>query len=216
MYKPNINIEFLKEKKLDHIKLFNQLSISNYYSDNTILTKEMINKALYLKLDKEIIKKIYEDIFKISKNDFLELFKHMDKKNILMNKILNNKYQNIITSNSYYINILEFPTYSSNPITNIETNYSIIKMGHIYNKNVYVNDLTKWNSNFIILIDKINYEVYDIVENLKDRFIDIRLKLKWEIPMCEKIFLFESTEDEFYYLKKEDDRNLKIDNILNL
>jgi hypothetical protein len=186
------------------------------YKDHLILSfiPNPENKILDT-IHKSVINSIVKTLFEGSKKSFLDFsdkdFQDRYKMELLLNKV---EYNNLILSPNLYTKVASLPNFKLLPIKDINNNYtSLVYMGKLNNINIIVNEDSKWNSNHVINFDCIKYDIiFDKIDNEKS--IEVKCDYKFEVDNLETIFLFESKEDNFYYLKTEFDRSIKIKDIL--
>lgn len=188
----NFNKNILMEKKFE--VSMSKFQSDNFWKDNVINMKLLIEKTLNQEFDTQLIKNILLEFNKINHIDYMDGINDKQNHNLL-NYIYNSEYENFLISDPILLGVI-YDNVNCELHKNLNLNNNINKYGTIFNKNIFYynginhNKIYFYNDNSV----NVNYE-NEIIQN--ENFV---LKSKYGIKINNSKTLHYFTEVNNKYI----------------
>lgn len=219
-------------KNLNNFERF-KVSISNNGAIGTAFNlnvDELVTNALINELNQDLVKKIFKKAFSTPKFDYLDLRPdgslmtgriYLEK---LVKMIISSGYKNVVTTGLIASELQDSQYFSNNGFqhASMSTTSTFYSSGKLSDVNVWVDPYMKFNDGRLCLFNQadINYIDIELKEIVSTASLTQRLQLEYnldfEVSDSKLIFVIEDENSEAYKQYKSLQRDIKIDNILDV
>ena len=218
-------IELKELKNLNHEVLSTSMALTGFQVENGV--DEKIKSLIIDENVQSILKKVISGIrnegdfhfidFRGNYNQKLTSFDNeidQSKKIVFNLQNITNKNTSLITNGRLASQLQD--NNSFNTINNVSYTGSLpYKIGKLIGMDLWVDPFMRWDDNFILTIDKVNLEIFDIKEGIDNGpyvapRVNFDLKLKFDLvnPKCFFVFTDEYQKNSSELISKERDEKI--------
>jgi len=225
-------IDFIEIKQLpnlNHEVLTTSMALTSYQVDNGVDDK--IKSLIVEENVQSILRKVISGIrnegdvyfidFRGNYNQKLTSFDNeFDQTRKIITKIIemSDTTTSLITNGRISSNLQDHSSFNS--VASTANGATAYKIGKLSGRDLWVDPFMRWDDDFILLVDKVNLEIFDIKESIVNGptfapRVNFDLKLKFDLlnPKCLFVFNDEFQKSASELISKQ--RNEKIDYILD-
>lgn len=221
-----LDIECFKQSNLSHLESESMELNINIPSNPFTSQKEFIKKFtphIESEFMREICKKIIHQLFNSKRKSSLDLTvpTQLTQTKRIIDDLKLKKQNHFICNSRIASSIMNSSDFMLSAFSNqIAPNLSMLsKYGFLDGKELWIDPMMKWEDNYILLFEEIKVDISNYEYSIKNFYfskkISISFDFGFQILDSELFFIFENEFQKNWYEYKQEDRNNKINSILN-